>query len=144
MCPRIAELRRNVDRLRHVHVEVRPAPDTPRKVVEKHPVFRVPVHEPLTDARAVELHVEIEHYTVLDKVRVSFDGAALGKPAVRSAARELDDDPADVGESSWLVWPLSAEDAGPGTHQVRTVLLERNRHVKPALVVKHVEIHVRY
>ncbi len=108
------------------------------------PLFHVPVHESLSDARSVELHIEIDHYTALDKVRVTFDGNELGRPAVRSAARELDDDPADFGESSWLVWPLAVQSADPGTHEVQAVLLERNRHVRPPLVVKHVEIHVRY
>jgi hypothetical protein len=108
------------------------------------PRFHVSVHESLSDTQRVELHIELDHYTALDKVRVTFDGNELGRPAVRSAARELDDDPADFGESSWLVWPLAPQSAGSGTHEVQTVLIERNRHVKPPLLVKHVEIHVRH
>ena len=108
------------------------------------PRFRVPVHESPAHALTVELHIEIDHYTALDKVRVTFDGNQLGPPAVGSAARELNDDPADFGESSWLVWPLAPQSAGVGAHEIQTVLLERNRHVRPPLVVKHVEIHVRY
>jgi len=77
-------------------------------------------------------------------LRVSFDGSKLAQPAVLSAARELHDDPASFGESSWLVWPLPLKSAGPRTHEVRTVLLECNRHVRPPLVVKNVEIHVKY
>ena len=113
------------------------------------PRFRVPVHKSVAnarspDARSVELHIEIDHYTALDKVRVTFDGKELGRPAVRSATLERQDDPADYGESSWLVWPLAKQSVGSGTHEVQTVLLERNRRVRPVLVVKHVELHVQY
>jgi len=108
------------------------------------PRFYIAVYEPAADAREVELHIEIDHYTALDKVQVTFDGTELGSSAVRSAVREIHDDPADFGESSWLVWPLALENAGQGAHEIRTVLLERNRRVRPPLVVKHVEIHVRY
>jgi hypothetical protein len=108
------------------------------------PRFHLQVHEKAANARSVELHIEIDHFTAQDRVRITFDGDELGRPAVRSAPRELQDDPADAGESSWLVWPIAAKNAVSGTHEVQTVLLERNRHVKPPLVVKHVEIHVRY
>ena len=108
------------------------------------PRFHIPVYESADGARAAELHIEIDHFTVLDKVRVTFDGEELGRPAVRSAARELSDDPADFGESSWLVWPLARRSASLGAHEIGVVLLERNRHVKPPLVVRHVEIHVRH
>ena len=118
--------------------------DLHRTLTGDGPRFHVTVHESVAAARRVELHVEIDHHTALDKMRVTFDGKELGRPAVRSAAREMHDDPADFGESSWLVWPLARQSADSGTHDVQVVLLERNRHVRPPLVVKHVEVHVRY
>jgi hypothetical protein len=108
------------------------------------PRFRIQVQETTANARSVELHIEIDHFTAQDRIRITLDGEELGQPAVRSASREHQDDPADVGESSWLVWPIAARNALSGTREVQAVLLDRNRHVRPPLVVKHVEIHVRY
>ena len=77
------------------------------------PRFRVPVHESPAHARTVELHIEIDHYTALDKIRVTFDGNQLGPPAVRSAARE----------SSTTIRPTSANRAGSSGRSLHKALL---------------------
>jgi hypothetical protein len=108
------------------------------------PRFHLSVHESTSGARAIELHLALEHFSPRDKLKVLLDGKELDRPAVRSSARELNDDPSDVDETSWLVWSLRPEGSMKGVHEVQTVLFERDRHVKPPLVVKHVELHVRY
>ncbi len=108
------------------------------------PRFHVSVHESAAAARAIELHIALEHYSPRDKVKVILDGKELGRPSVRSAAMDLNDDPSDVDETSWLVWPLRQEQVRDGSHEVRVVLLERDPHVKPPVVVQFVELHLRY
>jgi hypothetical protein len=113
-------------------------------------LLHVAVHDDVAGEAAqgvlasVELHIEMEHFSRADQVLTTLDGNELSVPAVRNAARELESDPADFGESSWLVWPLRPEQAGRGTHEILLRLLRRTPRVKPPLVVRHAEIHVKY
>ncbi len=106
------------------------------------PEFHVRVFEPEANAASVELQIEVEHLTPEDKVKFTLNGAELGAPAVKYALGE--DSPSDVGESAWLVWKLPAQAAVAATHTVKAVLLERHPRVRVPLVVRQVEIHVRY
>jgi len=107
------------------------------------PEFHVRTYEPAADARSVELHIEVDHLTPADKIRFTLNGSELGSPTVKYAS-SLTDGPADVDESGWLVWKLPAKAALAATHTVKAVLVERHPRIKVPLVIRHVEIHVRY
>ena len=72
----------------------------------------------------VELQIEVAHLSTQDEVAVTLDGEALGLPRIRDAAAEDPEDPSDVSENGWLVWPL--EQVAPGVCEVRVCLLERD------------------
>lgn len=107
------------------------------------PEFHIRTFEPRADAQSVELQIEVDHFTPGDKIRFTFDGSELGAPDVKHATGSPDD-PSDVAESSWLVWKLPAKAALPATHTVKAVLIERHPRIRVPLVIRHVEIHVRY
>ena len=79
-----------------------------------------------------------------DRVEVTLDGKGLPAPAVRSAPRELQDDPSDVDENGWLVWSLSPEEAARGPHEIQMRLRKRTPGVRTPITVRHVEIHLLY
>ena len=108
------------------------------------PLFHVRVAGPAVKPRTVELHIEVDHWTTEDKLRFLLNGRELGEPAIRSVSRETPDGLSDTDESSWLVWKLPTEAGVSNTHTVQAILVARNRFVKPPLVVRHVEIHVRH
>jgi hypothetical protein len=114
------------------------------------PLLHIAVHDDVAAEAArgtlasVEFHMELEHFSAADRIGVALDGNELTAPPVRSAPRELDSDPADFDENSWLVWRLRPEQAGRGKHEIRLRLLQRTPRVKPPLTVRHAEIHVRY
>ena len=117
---------------------------------ESGPSFHLSVHDdPAVETRdghlaAVELHIKIESWAPADLIAVKLDGQPLGQPAVRNLAAENPDDPSEVDENSWLVWPLTPECAARGDHAIEVCLVERDPRMIPPLVVQHVEIHIRY
>ena len=121
-----------------------------RTLTDEGPMFHVSVYDKVAreattnHLKSVELRVELDQFSLTDQVQVELDGERLDKPTVRSVAQEDVDDPSDVGESSWLVWSLNPEQADCGSHEVQIRLFKRNPHIKPPLVVRHVEIHVNY
>lgn len=92
----------------------------------------------------MELHIEMESWAPADRIAVKLDGQPLEQPTARNLAAENPDDPSDVHENSWLVWPLTPERAARGDHAVEVCLVERDPRMLPPLVVQHVEIHIRY
>ena len=114
------------------------------------PTFHVRVHDRVAaQARAgalasVELHIELAHFSPADQIEVELDGRRLDAPALRNVAGEDRAQPADVAESSWLVWPLSPAQADWGEHQIQLCLVQRDERMRPPLIVEHVEIHIGY
>ena len=93
---------------------------------------------------AVELQVELAHCSPADRFEVAFDGELLDEPARRSVAGENPADPAEVDESTWLVWGLQPEKAAKGQHQIQLRLVERDIRLRVPVVVENVEIHLNY
>ena len=114
------------------------------------PTFHVPAYDPVVEEatagslKSVELQVELEHFSPTDQVAVTLDGKDLGPPAIRNAAAEDANDPSDVSENSWLVWPLKPEQIDRGQHYVQVCLVKRDARLRSPLVVGHVEIYVNY
>ncbi len=122
-----------------------------RTITGDGPRFRIPTYDDEVEVdgegilAAAELQIEIEHFSpVGDKVEVIWDGTTLTEVAVRSATGEDPGDPADVDEKSWLVFPLTAEQAARGDHEAQVRLVERDPHVRSPLVIWHVELNIRY
>ena len=121
-----------------------------RTLTGEGPHFHVPVHDEVVEedrkgrVESVELHIELEHFSPTDEVEVSLDGKHLGPPVVRDAVAEDPNDPADVGENSWLVWALEPEQADRGPHEIQVCLQQRNPRIGIELVVQHVEIYINY
>ena len=119
-------------------------------LTEGGPTFHLTVHDDLAGAAeaghllAVELHIELEHYTPEDQISIQLDGETLDRPAARNTAAENPADPSDVHENSWLVWPLTPDRVGRGEHAIEVRLQERDLRLRPPLVVQHVEIHIKY
>ena len=90
----------------------------------------------------VELQIEVAHLSMQDEVAVTLDGEALGLPRIRDAAAEDPEDPSDVSENGWLVWPL--EQVARGVCEVRVCLLERDPRIGVPLRIEQVEIYLQY
>jgi hypothetical protein len=121
-----------------------------RTLTEEGPMFHVPVYDEVAQEtkeralKSVELHVELEHFSTADEVEVKLDGGVMQKPSIRNVLGEDENDPSDVDENSWWVWSLKPEQAARGPHTVQVRLLKRNPKIKPPLVVRSVEIHLKY
>ena len=121
-----------------------------RTLTGEGPKFHVSVYDDLQqDARegalkGAELHIELEHFSPSDEVELKLDGTQLTKPAIRNVAGESGEDPSDVDENSWLVWSLKPEQAARGSHEIQVRLLKRNARLRVDLVVRSVEIHLKY
>ncbi len=119
-------------------------------LTDEGPPFSLPMYDDLAQAtkqsrlEGVDLRVQLEHFSPLDKVQVELDTEMLGRSEVRNTAHEDPLDPSDVADTSWLVWKLDAEKITYGPHQVHICLLKSQPQIKPPLVVRHVEIHVNY
>ena len=114
------------------------------------PRFHLGIHDPVVEEwkkgslDAVELHLELAHCSPADQIEVRLDGELLGAPIRRSVAGENPADPAAVEESTWLSWELRPEQAGPGQHEVRLHLVERDPLIRVPLRVENVEIYVEF
>ena len=121
-----------------------------RTLTNDGPKFRIPIYDDVSgQAKAghldqFELRIALTHLSPEDEVQVDLEGKQLPKPVVRYAAFEDPNDPSDVGETAWLVWPLNPEKFTRRTYEVRVRMLEHDSRVKPPLVVEHVEFHVKY
>ena len=119
-------------------------------LTEEGPVFHVDVHDDVVaedDAgrlESVDLQIEINHMSPADVLDVKLDGSLLGAPKVTNTAASDANVPADVAESSWLVWGLTPSQVALGCHEVRVRLVERDPRIRTPLVVENVEVHVRY
>jgi len=138
-------LRYGADKHDRIHAE------TPvtlyRTLTDEGPTFHLPFYDDqLQDSSpTVELQIEIEHFSPnVDMLDVKLDGTGLGAPSIRNVASEDLDDPATVSENSWLVWPLDIDRLSIGVHEVQVQLVERDERLSVPLVIRHVEIHVRY
>ena len=58
------------------------------------------------------------------------------------AAAEDPEDPSDVSENGWLIWPL--EQVARGVCEVRVCLLERDPRIGVPLRIEQVEIYLQY
>ena len=92
----------------------------------------------------MELHVELAHCSPADRFEVRLDGELLGAPIRRSVAGENPTDPAEVDESTWLVWIIKPKQAAKGQHQIQLRLVERDIRLRVPVVVENVEIHLHY
>ena len=114
------------------------------------PTFGVHVYDDVVTAsstgslESVELQIDLNHLSPLDRVRVSLDGEDLAMGEAISPAAMDPSDPSDVAENSWLVWTLRPQQAAHGRHQVEIVLLERDARIRVPIVIDNVEIHVNY
>ena len=121
-----------------------------RTLTDEGPSFHVPIHDHVVQEakagrlKSVDLRIELQKFSPADRVQVMLDGKMLGDPAVRSAIRKDDNNPSDVSEDNWLVWPLDPHEAEQGSHEVQIRLLKRDPRIKPPLVVQNVEFHVNY
>ena len=110
------------------------------------PTFHLSVHDDVktADLAAIELHIELEHYSPADEVEVVLDGDTLPQATASNIAAENPGDPSDVHENSWLVWTLTPAQLHNGEHVIEVRLVKRDPRLDPELVVQHVEIHIRY
>ena len=114
------------------------------------PLFHVSVHDDVAEARkagwlaSVALQIEISHLSPADVFDVWLDGSRLGTPEITNSALIDHQNPANVAESSWLVWDLAQEPLGIGLHQVRIDLTKRDSRMRVPPIVENVEIHVTY
>ena len=110
------------------------------------PTFHIIVSDDAMAAGAelerAELQIEVAHLSTQDDVAVTLDGEALGPPRIRDAAAEDPEDPSDVSENGWLIWPL--EQVARGVCEVRVYLLERDPRIGVPLRIEQVEIYLQY
>ena len=110
------------------------------------PTFHITVSDDAmadgAELERVELQIEVAHLSTQDEVAVTLDGEALGLPRIRDAAAEDPEDPSDVSENGWLVWPL--EQVARGGCEVRVCLLERDPRIGVPLRIEQVESYLQY
>ncbi len=121
-----------------------------RTLTSEGPRFHVAVHDQVVaEAKSgallsAQLHIELEHFSTADQIDVLLDGVMLSKPATRNLAQENRDNPSDVSENSWLVWSLGLKQVDYGPHEVQIRLVKRPPRLRLPLVVRSVEIHLKY
>ena len=114
------------------------------------PTFALSVHDDVVTAHRAnqvarcELQIGLAHYAPDDQITIALDNTPLPLPTVRYSTREDPENPADVDEIGWLVWPLPPAQLAKGKHQIQIRLLQRDPRVAPPLTVKHVEVHLDY
>ena len=121
-----------------------------RTLTNDGPVFQIGVFDNTSPESAeghlkqVDLRIKLDHFSSTDRVQVTLNGRTLQSPDIRYVSAEDLNNPSDVDESSWLVWPLESAAAGFGTHLVQVRLLKRDPRIRPPLIVQHVEFHMNY
>ena len=114
------------------------------------PTFHLSVHDDVQaaaasgDLAALELHIELEHYSPADEVEVMLNGAILPQATINNITAQNPADPADAHENSWLVWSLTPEQLHVGEHVIEVRLVKQDPRINPVLVVQHVEVHIKY
>jgi len=109
------------------------------------PTFHLAVHDDRPPGSvAFELHVELDHFSPADRVRVVLDGRDLPEPQITNTAAVDAGNPSDVTESSWLVWKLEPAMAAKGVHALEIVLIERDERIKSQIAVLNVEIWAKH
>ena len=121
-----------------------------RTLTEDGPKFHVHIHDDvMKEAQAgalenITLQIELGHFSPIDRLEVTLDGALLNASAIHNVAAENPNDTSDVDENSWLVWSLQPEQADWGPHEIQVRLVERDSRIRVPLVVENVEIYVNY
>ena len=113
------------------------------------PRFHIPVHDDVVGEAerlaSVQLLIEMEHFSPLaDEVSVTLDGKMLQAPVIRNVAADDPGNPADVDESSWLVWDLEPSQAAKGEHEISVVLVNRDPRIEVPLTIGNVEFWILY
>ena len=108
------------------------------------PTFEIRVSNDTACALAVELHVNVNHYSTDDVLSVALDGKPLGEPTLRRSEAGRPDGTTQVTEDAWLVWQLDPDQSGPGVHELEIVLVCRDPRIDVPIVVENVELHVTY
>ena len=70
--------------------------------------------------------------------------SALPPPAIRNVVAENVADPAEVDETSWLVWDLEPAQAAKGEHRMNVVLVNRDPRIRVPLTIGNVEFTILY
>ena len=99
---------------------------------------------------SVTLRVLLDQWVVGDEVRMYWDGQERKDWRRRyhleedAAGNPLGSQIYDVGFASWFILDLSPDDASQGKHTVKIVLERRNPRVAADIVLKNVELVVKY
>ena len=120
-----------------------------RTLTGEGPTFHVAVHDDVVaeadKLQSIQLSIELTHFSpTADEVSVTLDGVALPPPAIRNVVAENDADPAEVDETSWLVWDLEPAQAAKGEHRMNVVLVNRDPRIRVPLTIGNVEFTILY
>ena len=93
--------------------------------------------------RGIELRVRLDDWVKGDVVRLLWDGAELGDPAIRYS--EVPSwAGSDVSGAAWLAFELSPENTGRGKHDLKIILVERNPCLASDIVLTDAELVITY